>query len=157
MRNVRRKAFLVVLLPVLVMTAWVTKLTYDRETGLKITLPIRGYDPRDLLSGNYVRFQVDYGNYGCPKENADWHRKFCVCVRADETAPITGSGYCDVKPASCEYFIEGYCRYSSLGDGIERYYISERLSREGVTLGKEARVKLSVPKSGRALVLGLIF
>jgi len=159
----RTKAILCVLFPVIVMAGWLAKLTWDRETGLRIELPIRGYDPRDLLSGHYLRYQVDYGENGkCPKDGErhtrDWREPYCFCAQADTAKPIYWSGYCADKPASCEYFIQGSCYYGDTIDaGIERFYISERLSHEGVTLGDKAKVQLSVPRSGRAIVRGITF
>lgn len=33
---------------------------YDKDSGTEITVRISGYDPRDLLSGHYIRYTIDW-------------------------------------------------------------------------------------------------
>lgn len=158
----RVKAVAAVAFGLVVMMGWLAKLHYDRATGLKIELPITGYDPRDLLSGYYFTFRVNYGGQDvCASSNGQRHlphygnAAVCHCVRAGES-PVYWSGACDEKPADCDYFIKGRCQYNGFVGGIERFYISEAKSRERFTPSATAKVQLSVPKSGRALVIGLV-
>jgi uncharacterized membrane-anchored protein len=37
-------------------------LWYDKDSGTEITVRILGYDPRDLLSGHYIRYRIDWDN-----------------------------------------------------------------------------------------------
>ena len=49
-------------LPWLCLLGWVLFLTASANSGKQITLPVTGYDPRDLLSGRYIAYQIDLSN-----------------------------------------------------------------------------------------------
>ena len=63
-------------LPFFLLLAWAVGLHYQMMTMSEVTLPITGYDPRDLLAGHYIRYQIDWNkadcqqfdNNICPKE-----------------------------------------------------------------------------------------
>jgi uncharacterized membrane-anchored protein len=48
------------LVPVICLFIWNCFLWYDKESGTEITVRISGYDPRDLLSGHYIRYTIDW-------------------------------------------------------------------------------------------------
>lgn len=50
----------VLLVPVICLFIWNCFLWYDKESGTEITVRISGYDPRDLLSGHYIRYTIDW-------------------------------------------------------------------------------------------------
>ena len=47
-------------LPVICLFIWNCFLWYDKDSGTEITVRISGYDPRDLLSGHYIRYRIDW-------------------------------------------------------------------------------------------------
>lgn len=51
---------LILLIPVICLFVWNCFLWYDKDTGTEITVRISGYDPRDLLSGHYIRYRIDW-------------------------------------------------------------------------------------------------
>jgi uncharacterized membrane-anchored protein len=51
-------------------------------------LPIHGYDPRDLLRGHYLTFQIDTDNNSC------WN--CCLCLRRDGAAQHATRVNCDL-------------------------------------------------------------
>jgi len=57
-----KNKFLLILLliPVLCLFVWNCLLWYDKDSGTEITVTISGYDPRDLLSGHYIRYRIDW-------------------------------------------------------------------------------------------------
>ena len=67
----------ILLLPFMIMCAWA--LSYDRiiKSGTEVVLPITGYDPRNLLSGHYIEFQIAWSQANCYQ--ADWKG---ACPRA---------------------------------------------------------------------------
>ena len=67
----------ILLLPFIVMCVWA--LNYDRiiRDGKEVVLPITGYDPRNLLSGHYIEFQIEWVKANCYQ--ADWNG---TCPRA---------------------------------------------------------------------------
>ena len=53
---------ILLLLPVICLFVWNCFLWYDKDSGTEITVRILGYDPRDLLSGHYIRYRIDWDN-----------------------------------------------------------------------------------------------
>ncbi len=51
---------LILLIPVICLFVWNCFLWYDKDSGTEITVRISGYDPRDLLSGHYIRYTIDW-------------------------------------------------------------------------------------------------
>ena len=48
------------LIPVLFFIVWAGRLYLQVEDGEKVRLAIQGYDPRSLLSGRYILYQIDW-------------------------------------------------------------------------------------------------
>ena len=65
------------ILPWIYLVSWTLCLTYQRAHGAEVTVSITGYDPKDLLSGRYIAYQIDwektdcrqFENNTCPKKN----------------------------------------------------------------------------------------
>ena len=66
-------------LPFICLLGWVIFLTVIKNTGTDVTLSITGYDPRDLLSGHYIAYQIDWDNSDCTQfaNNICPKDKFC--------------------------------------------------------------------------------
>ena len=66
-------------LPLICLICWTAFLSISRQQGKEIKVVVTGYDPRDLLSGHYIAYQIDWEKTDCtqfdggicPKE------KFC--------------------------------------------------------------------------------
>ena len=56
---------LLVMLPVLMLLCWVGFLSLDRHSGQEVVVRIGGYDPRSVLSGHYIEYQIDWDNTDC--------------------------------------------------------------------------------------------
>lgn len=64
-------------LPFVCLVVWTLCLTWQRNHGTEVKVAVMGYDPRDLLSGHYIQYQIDWDktdctqfeNNICPKEN----------------------------------------------------------------------------------------
>jgi len=66
------------LCPFLVLAGWSMYYLSFTKKAPEVVLPIRGYDPRNLLSGHYIQFQIDWASADC--HQADWNG---VCPRTD--------------------------------------------------------------------------
>ena len=53
------------IIPWLCLLAWALALTHTRASGTDVTVAIAGYDPRDLLSGRYIAYQIDWSQTDC--------------------------------------------------------------------------------------------
>ncbi len=61
----------ILIVPFLCLAGWVMYLTVQRETGQEVTVAVAGYDPRDLLSGHYIQYTIDWNRTDCSQfENA---------------------------------------------------------------------------------------
>jgi len=57
--TMRRRLFLaIIVLDVFFFGGWIAAEETARLRGVEVLLPVEGYDPRDLLSGHYVRFRL---------------------------------------------------------------------------------------------------
>ncbi len=65
----KNNAFILLLLPVVGIGAWVLYLASFTQSAEIITLPVRGYDPRNLLSGHYIQYQIDWERADCNQSN----------------------------------------------------------------------------------------
>ncbi len=146
-----KKAVLIALL--IPITALLILLFYKRSivlTGTQVILPITGYDPRDLLSGYYLIYDIDYGVRGLCR-GVTFDRKRYVCLNSKRVFLTRPSGRCPL-------FIQGVCQGGQFKAGIERYYASKQDAKkleELVPSGKMS-VLLSVSKSGKAQVKDLL-
>ncbi len=150
------KTKLLLFAPIVVLLGWVASLQSAVSSGTQIVMPVAGFDPRDILAGNYLAVRVDYGAFenecNLIKEKR-WLKKdafFC---------PNAGKIVLN-KPADCVVFIKGYCRYGRFEDNVSRFYIPEKLSRPLEQAVRKAennpQLRLSVSKDGKAFPRELI-
>lgn len=147
-----KKALIAALLfPILALGALTAYKRSVLTFGLEVTLPITGYDPRDLLSGHYLIYQIDYGVSGlCPSTYSE-KRTGYICL--DEPKRFSFS-----QPDGCSKMIRGVCNYSRFEAGIERFYVPQEkaLELEQRIRSKSASIVLSIPPSGQAQVKDLL-
>ena len=63
-------------IPLLMLATWAEWLYMQRATGVDVKVAVTGYDPRDLLSGHYIQYTIDwertdcsqFANGVCPKD-----------------------------------------------------------------------------------------
>jgi len=110
--------------------AWVAREESSRRGG-RIHLPIEGYDPRDLLSGHYVRFQlvaVREANALLDPRGANVPQTFCIEPK-DGLYHVKGvrAG----NASSCSSFLRATLDERAHWDfGVDRFYVDERLANE---------------------------
>lgn len=149
-----KRALLAVLFPLVVMLAWTAELTYLDRTGLLVDLEVVPYDPRDLLSGQYLQYRVVYGpGEACEGKNA--HESQCLCLDAQpEGIPSrkSWSGACSDRPETCRVFLKGTCHDSVFTAGIERFYFAEHFADELRQAPKDSTIRVRINARGGALV-----
>lgn len=70
-------------LPLICLMAWSVYLIYNRDTGVDVKVAVQGYDPRDLFSGRYIQYTIDWDKTRC-EQFADGvcpQDEFCVDAR----------------------------------------------------------------------------
>ena len=59
------------LIPFLVIFCWSMYYSNFIRNAKEVVLPISGYDPRNLLSGHYIEFRINWAKADC--QQANWH------------------------------------------------------------------------------------
>ncbi len=141
-----------VVLPLLVMAGWVATIEWNLQSGQQVEFAVGGYDPRDLLSGHFVTYAVDYGSVPPCAEDAYRTQEQCVCLTQTPSSTLwtaTSTFSCDgAGTPPCEVFIKGQCRYRRFVAGIERLYIPESYSSQLAVLPPASTIRVRVSKSG---------
>ncbi len=132
--NRRHWVLLALALPVLGVLGMVVKSELTLARGRELRVPIRGFDPRDLLRGNYLLFQFDLNISGtCEEEQGSC----CYCVRAGMSgqAMPAQKGACGVE--------EGCLAEINAADleELRRFYVPEEV---GFQLEQRVREKRAV-------------
>ena len=52
-------------LPFVCLVLWTLHLSWQRSHGTEVKVAVTGYDPRDLLSGHYIQYQIDWEKTDC--------------------------------------------------------------------------------------------
>lgn len=134
---------------------WILLVAYKKHilsTGVEVTRPITAYDPRDLLSGHYLTYTVNYGVEDICKGVSIYYRKKTtyVCLKPPKFS---------LKwPNSCELVIRGVCNRGTFRAGIERYYVPKEEAKklERLVRSNKASITFSVNKAGQAQVKDLL-
>lgn len=137
--------------PVIIWAIVVGIKTHAYYAGVSLILPVQGYDPRDLLSGHYIIYRVDYGApLDCTADIYLDERMFVhdpgqPWARLETYPPPEGSLY-----------IAGYCKNRRFIANIERYYVPEDKAFEldKVLRNREvpAAIEIAVGAGGSAQV-----
>lgn len=118
------------------------------QVGQELELPISGYDPRDLLSGHYLTYRIDYGfPIECAPMSEGQDLFVCMSLKTVSTE----------RQAECSTQIRGQCRNGVFNAGIERFYIPESKATELTTALRErpSSILISILKNGHAQVKSL--
>jgi uncharacterized membrane-anchored protein len=158
-----------VLAPIVGLIGVVVEHEFRLRQGKEVVLKIEGYDPRDLLSGHYLTYRVNYesedgevcdggvsaqdvisGN--APSADTDT----CVCFGKDGRRQSLSCSHMNLD--RCEAVLRGACRNRRFIAGIERFYIPEDKARvlDRLVRAGGAEIVVSVPASGRAVIKDLL-
>ena len=143
-----------VFFPVAGLLLWWAQLTFFVSHGTLVQFGVTGYDPRDLLAGHYIRYNVDYGSDSLCAN--DLGKPRCVCLNTateNGLAKSDWAGPCEARPA-CELWLAGRCEYGRFLADIERYYIPEEYASELMRAPEDSTVQVIVTDKGRGIVIG---
>nr|CAA6824676.1 MAG: Unknown protein [uncultured Thiotrichaceae bacterium] len=143
---------LALLLPIALLAGNTWMHYQQRVTGSTVILPIEGFDPRDLLSGHYLIYQIDYGiteNNNCP--TSDIAANLCLSPER-RIYPI------DELPESCTQFMRGNCNTNAqFISGLERFYIPQQYAEvlDEKVRNRQGKLVISVDQTGNAGITDL--
>lgn len=146
------KRFLALAFPVVVLAGWTAQHLYTAASGAPIRLRVRAYDPRDMLAGHYLQYQIDYSSDPC--QTIKDAEEGCVCFQRSsqkKEAVVEWSGACEARPASCDLWLKGRCR-GRFETGLERYYLSEAAARRLPRVPQNSSIAVHLDGSGGGVV-----
>lgn len=163
----KRNLLIALIIPVAVFITLTFYKQIKVRMGDEIILPITGFDPRDILSGHYLIYSIDYGlenNDFCSQDDNS-NIETLLCLKKDRNKPgvyhSTINEYVSEQNqgnTDCDAIIKGLCRDRRFTADIEKFYIPEEYADtldEAVRNSKGAIV-LSVTKSGSAAIKDLL-
>ena len=151
--NKSKQVLFILLIPLVVMLSITVWRAFNFNIGKRVVLKVVGHDPRDLLSGHYVIYQVDYGTAKmCFGTKSTFPRAGYVCL--DDLNKINFS-YSRIR--SCEKLLKGRCQRGRFKAGIEKFFIPETYAKQLDKFLRENRgsIELSVTADGKAQVSDL--
>jgi hypothetical protein len=98
-------------LPVLALAALVADQEWQRADARILSVPLRGYDPRDLLRGHYLLAQIDWDWEGEPQGASGASVKGAACVVVEQPRPrvrfLAGGKTGDPAATDCRFVLAG--------------------------------------------------
>jgi uncharacterized membrane-anchored protein len=145
-------------LPVVAIVVGIVRAEVRRSQSQDWTFAARGYDPRDLLRGRYVRFRIDFAESAGGRPCSDSDPDCALCLTKAPGSPIPHTRRTSLAQGGddCDGILQ-----TRFIKQLDRYYIPEhradeldRRVREAAIHGR-LRVVLSIDSSGRAEVRAL--
>jgi uncharacterized membrane-anchored protein len=159
-----KKYFLIaaVALPIVVLLGLMLSKQLRLAQGSQVILPIAGFDPRDLLTGHYLTYRINYGvSADCSRWQGEGQKLYACLYKesgAEELYRARFISQNDSLDTSCGLFIAGRCENGRFAAGIEKFSIPEQYAKpldKAVRAGK-GKIVLKVSGSGAAAIQDLL-
>jgi uncharacterized membrane-anchored protein len=140
---------LTLLLDALVFIGWIGHQEMAVRSGPEVRLPIEGYDPRDPISGHYLRFRLLAEREGADlKPPEPGPVELCL---VEEEGLVHARALRTGDQANCPLFLAGTFDSYRVNLGVERFYVDERAETEigRVTAGPQTYLVARVDAEGR--------
>jgi uncharacterized membrane-anchored protein len=154
--------FAAIALPFLVLCLLIVRAEYHVKSGDQWMFELQGYDPRDLLRGHYLQFNILY-DWDKEKNECSSGINCCLCLTKNSSlektsvAPKVHKSSCTSAKNQCDGYI-----LSSKQNVLNRYYIPEKSAKRAESLLIKARAKqqaylqVSINKNGEPAIVDLI-
>ncbi|HEY4169945.1 MAG TPA: GDYXXLXY domain-containing protein [Reyranella sp.] len=136
-------------LPVLALAGLIGQQEWGLANARILSVPLTGFDPRDLLRGHYIRAQMDWDWESAPAVSEYQAVDGAVCVLKETPKPrvrfLAGWKAGDRTDPDCKLVIAGHARSLSRfapggldnGDGGIQFYVPETRASDLETLMRE--------------------
>lgn len=161
MKNLNKKLVFSLLFPIGCLVLLTAYKHIKIITGIEMTIPIEGYDPRDLLSGHYLTFQLDLDQEEyCDREEDRDPVYLCLDQESfdDELYEHEIFSLIRFPSGECKAVLKGRCNDGRFLAGIERFYIPEA---HGYTLDRvirkgKGKILVAIDQKGKAVIKDLL-
>jgi len=149
------KFLISLLIPIVALLGWVLQLERNISSSKIIRVRVEGYDPRDLLSGHFIRFTISQQGINACSEQ-DQQSEGCLCFIPESESifykPIWG-GKCEHKPDYCRTYLRGACDFGRFAPEANRYSISEEIAPVLQRVPQNSSIDLALNENGDPQVL----
>ncbi len=157
----KRKLIAALIFPIICLVLLATYKGVKVMTGKRVTIPVTGFDPRDLLSGHYLIYRLDLNTGGaCSGKTA--YGDVLVCINKEDDGSISsrslrGSSI-DRYRGDCDIILKGRCQRGRFTAGVEKFFIPEAhaLKLDSVVRKGKGKLVLSVDYHGKASIVDLL-
>jgi uncharacterized membrane-anchored protein len=143
--------------PFILLCLLIVRAEFHIRSGELWTFEVTGYDPRDLLRGHYLQFQLDY-NWDTDKSSCNNKQKCCLCLtKTDSKVPKVYRTHCETAKTQCDGFM-----LSKHQNSLNRFYISENEARRAEKILQQARsdnnafLSVSINSKGEPKIVDLL-
>jgi uncharacterized membrane-anchored protein len=150
----RRALLVIALADLVIFGGWISVQEWGLHRGTEVKLPAEGYDPRDLLSGHYVRFRLTAEREAWNLHPSSDLGSFCLEPHGDRWH-VSRQKY---PGDACTPFITGTVSSSRVELGVERFYVDERRAAQvgWVPPGSDTYLLASVDSAGAIHPIDLV-
>ena len=140
---------LVIALDLVFFGAWIASEESARVRGVEVRLPVEGFDPRDLLSGHFVRFRLAAEREAAEVEPSA--SEYCLEEREGRHHVSR------VRDSDCPLYLRAV-QESPVRFGVDRFYIDERQAEAAavVRAGPDTYLRARVTRDGRVHPVDLV-
>lgn len=164
MNRMRKGLFFALVFPFVALIALAGYKAFKRGSGVEVTIPIVGYDPRDLLSGHYLVYRLDVGDNICSAKQPDVDPVYLCVIQNNQEVSMHRVYSSDQSIyRECTTIIKGRCDRTNFVAGVERFYIPEqhsqlldRIVRGWGEADNRAQLVIAVDGDGNAVVKNLL-
>lgn len=154
--------FAAISLPFLILCLLIVRAEYHVSSGEQWMFELQGYDPRDLLRGHYLQFNILY-DWDKEKNECSSGTDCCLCLTKNSdpvktsVVPKVHKSPCTSARSQCDGYI-----LSSKQNVLNRYYIPEESAKRAESLLIKARAKqqaylqVSINKKGEPAIVDMI-
>jgi uncharacterized membrane-anchored protein len=152
--NARSVLWAVAVADLFIFGGWISVQEWGLHRGMEVKLPAEVYDPRDLLSGHYVRFRLTAEREAWNLHPGTDARSFCLESHGDRWH-VSRARY---PGDTCTPFIAGTVTDYRVELGVERFYVDERRASQvgWVPSGADTYLLANVDNSGAIHPIDLV-
>jgi len=142
----RPLAVFALILPLVFFTWQITIHIHQDQNYEPWRVSITGFDPRDILKGQFVRFRYDWDEYDAkPSDCDDFKHDCCLCLTGVSSKPQIDAMACDTAVnQSCAGILAVDVKRNRFDFGLREYYVDERAGRTLDMILRRGEILLAV-------------
>jgi uncharacterized membrane-anchored protein len=144
-------------LPIIVLCLLIVRAEIHIGQSKVWTFDVGGYDPRDLLRGHYLRFNIQF-DWQSEANSCQGDNDCCLCLTDNgDSPPKVYETSCPVAKTQCDGFMRSEFRRE-----LNRYYVAETDAKRAETIllaaqaKNDAKITLAINQAGTPQIVDLL-